>query len=102
MFGRKKEEKLKASKRIVFNKIVDDDKKAAELVEELIDGNPIVINFCELDELPYNKMLAFLSGATYALDGEIVQLKEDVYLFAKKEEFLDGSLKEFIEKTREN
>ncbi len=102
LFGHKKVEKLKASKRIVFMEMVDDDKKAAELVEELIDDNPIVVNFSDLDQMPYNKMLAFLSGATYALDGEIVQLKEDVYLFAKKEEFLDGSLKEFIEKTRKN
>lgn len=102
LFGHKKVEKLKASKRIVFMEMIDDDKKAAELVEELIDDNPIVVNFSDLDQMPYNKMLAFLSGATYALDGEIVQLKEDVYLFAKKEEFLDGSLKEFIEKTRKN
>ena len=102
MFGKKSPEKLRASKRLVFEKLEDNDKRAAELVEELIDNNPIVVNFAELDPMAYNKMLAFLSGASYALDGETVKIKEDIYLFAKKEEFLDGSLREFIEHTREN
>ena len=102
MFGKKSPEKLQASKRIVFEKLQDDDKRAAELVEELIDNNPVVVNFTELDPMAYNKMLAFLSGASYALDGETVKIKEDIYLFAKKEEFLEGSLRDFIERTRDN
>ena len=102
MFGKKGPEKLQAAKRIIFEKLQDNDKRAAELVEELIDNNPIVVNFSDLDPMAYNKMLAFLSGASYALDGETVKIKEDIYLFAKKEEFLDGSLKDFIKKTRNN
>lgn len=102
MFGGKNKGAVPAKSRIVFEKIVDDDQRAAELVEELRVSNPLCINFDGLEIMAKNKMLAFLSGATYALEGEVVLLKQNVYLFAKKVDFLDGSLKEFIERTKEN
>lgn len=100
MFGHKKDgenSKLKASKRIVFEMLEDNDEKAASLVDKMRDGSPLVINFTNLDPVSFNKMLAFFCGASYALDGESILLKGSVYLFARKVEFLDGSLKEFID-----
>lgn len=101
MFGRSKENKenlkLKASKRIVFDMISDNDEHAATLVDKLKEGYPLVINFSNLDSIALNKMLAFFCGASYALEGESIFLKDHIYLFARKVEFLDGSLKEFIE-----
>ncbi len=101
MFGNKNKGAVSAAKRIVFEKLADDDERAAELVEELRVSNPLCINFESLDIMAKNKLLAFLSGATYALEGEVVLIKSNVYLFAKKVDFLDGSLKEFIERTKE-
>ena len=92
MFGNKNKGAVLAKSRIIFEKIADDDQRAAELVEELRVSNPLCINF---------KMVAFLSGAAYALEGEAILIKSNVYLFAKKVDFLDGSLKEFIERTKE-
>lgn len=100
MFGGKNKSVATAASKIIFEQIADDDQRAAELVEELRISNPLVVNFDKLDAMAKNKMLAFLSGATYALEGEVVILKSNVYLFAKKVDFLDGSLKEFIEKTK--
>ena len=90
-----------AAKRIIFEKLADDDERAAQLVEELKVSNPLCINFELLNAMEKNKMLAFLSGAAFALEGEVVLIKNNVYLFAKKVDFLDGSLKEFIERTKE-
>lgn len=101
LFGKKKveeEEEIVLSKdKLVFVKIDNDDAKAAELVDEISDSIPVIINFEDLDPTAANKMLAFFAGATYALNGKSVEINKKTFLFAKKEEFIDGSLYDFIE-----
>ncbi len=99
MFGKNKnkEESLSLAKdRICFAVMKDDDNFAKELVYKLKDGSPLVINFEEINESATNKFLAFFSGAAVAFEGKIIFVKTNVYLFARKEDFLDGSLKEFL------
>ena len=98
LFGKKKveaEAKL-ASERIIMEQIEDNDEHMAELVDQLALGNPLVINFDKLDLMAANKMLAFLTGASYALDGRTFKINEATYLFARNEDFEDGSLQEFL------
>ncbi len=83
--------------RIIFEKLIDDDKRVTQLVDNLKQGNPLVINLSDLELMEANKMLAFLSGACYASEGNIIKINEFTYLFARKVDFLDGSLKEFLE-----
>ena len=99
MFGRKKlteEDVILARQRISFVEMQDDDVFARDLVLKLKAGSPLVINFENINEISTNKYLAFLSGAAVAFDGKIVFIKNNIYLFAKKEDFIDGSLKEFL------
>lgn len=100
MFGKKKEvvdtPVKKASDRIVFAEMEDDDELARDLVLKLKDNQPLIINFSNINELSTNKFIAFFSGATIALDGKIVFLKTNVYLFIKREDLIDGSVKELI------
>lgn len=100
MFGKKKTEDTpvltKASDRIVFAEMVDDDEFARDLVLKLKDNHPLIINFSNINEIATNKFIAFLSGATVALDGKIVFLKTNVYMFVKREDLIDGSVKELI------
>jgi FtsZ-interacting cell division protein YlmF len=42
-------------------------------------------------------MLAFLSGAVYALNGQVHQTGPHTFLFAGEKEYLDGTLKQYIE-----
>jgi hypothetical protein len=44
-----------------------------------------------------NKLLAFFAGATYAIGGKTIKINETSYLFARLEDFQDGSLNEFLE-----
>lgn len=98
LFGKKKvEEEVKlASERIIMEQIDDDDEHMASLVDSLAEGNPLVINFQKLDLMAANKMLVFLTGACYALDGRTLKINEATYLFARNEDFEDGSLQEFL------
>ena len=100
MFGKKKVSEdiqvKKASDRIVFAEMEDDDEQARDLVLKLKDNQPLIVNFSNINEMATNKFIAFFSGATVALDGKIVFLKTNVYLFIKREDLLDGSVKELI------
>ncbi|MDE6407256.1 MAG: cell division protein SepF [Anaeroplasmataceae bacterium] len=106
LFGKKRNEYEEASKnlssedlaseRIIMEQINDDDAKAAELVKRLRKGDPLVLNFDNLEPMAANKLLAFFAGATFALDGKSVMINEKTYLFALKSSFMDGSLQEFL------
>ena len=100
LFGKKKEEEpvvKKASERIIMEEMVNDDDFARDLVLKIKDGNPVVLNFEKLEEADGNKHLAFFIGATVALDGKTVKISDHIFLFARREDFLDGSLRKWID-----
>lgn len=107
LFSKKKDDYEEASKglnqtnlasdRIIMEQMVDDDMEAKRLVDSLKDGNPLIINFEGLDPFVENKMLAFMTGATVALDGKVKKINDTTYLFARRVDFIDGSLMRFLD-----
>lgn len=107
LFGKKKnayeeasnnlKEETSAADRLIMEQVKDDDDRAANLVDELKKGNPLILNFEELEPLASNKLLAFFAGASYALEGRSVRINEKTYLFARKVDFFDGTLQAFID-----
>ena len=107
LFGKKKnayeeasrnlENRELARQRIIMDQIDDNDQKAADYVKRLKSGDPLVINFDNLEPMAANKLLAFFTGAAYALDGKTVKINEKTYLFALKSSFMDGSLQQFLD-----
>lgn len=84
--------------RVIFESLsTDEDAYITSLASELVDGHPLVLNFEELQPDPANKIMAFLSGVIFALEGEIIQINTKVFLFARQQEFKDGTLKQFID-----
>lgn len=83
--------------KLIMEQLDDNDKKAAELVDSLKNGAPLIINFDDLEPTSANKMLAFFAGACYALDGRSVKINEKTYLFARRVDFFDGSIQKFID-----
>ena len=99
MFGKKKkdEENVSLAKdRIRIDTMQNSDEFARDIIYDIKNGKPCVLNFQSLGEDAGNKMLAFLEGATVALEGKIIRINEYTYLFDKKEEFIDGSLREWF------
>ena len=87
-----------AAERIVMEQLIDDEAKLLDLAEQLKNGHPLIVDFSKIKtDAALNKSLAFLSGVTYALDGKIVTLNETIFVFAKKTDFIDGTLQEFID-----
>lgn len=90
-------ESTMASDRLIIQKMPDDDELAAQYVDNLKAGSPLILNFEGLDDFAANKMLAFFAGAAYALEGRSVKINDTTYLFARRVDFIDGSLQQFIQ-----
>lgn len=82
--------------KLVFKEITKDS-DVNEVCISIKKNFPVIINLEELDIDEANKSLAYICGFVDALDGEYIKITDTKYLFTKKEEFLDGSLKEFLE-----
>lgn len=91
------ENKGKASSRIKFE-LMTNEVDVFELADTIMYGDPVMVNFNEYDDIESNKIISFLSGVTYAIDGEIQQVAKKVFLFASKKDFKDGSLRKFVKK----
>lgn len=90
------EVKTEASK-IEFFQVGNNDEQLASFVLKMKENIPLCLNFDLLEVKDANKALAFLTGAIVALDGEVYELNETSYLFVKKENMQDGTIKSFIE-----
>lgn len=106
MFGKKKkneyqeasaklDDKRTAFERLVTRKLTLAD-TGTDLASEIMAGKPVAINVCDLDASTANKILAFLTGVIYAVGGIQHKIKENVYLFTKKENLDDGSLDKLL------
>jgi len=93
----KDENYVTARERVIMEQLKDDDTRASKLVDLEKNGNPLVLNFKKLDIMACNKLLAFFAGATYAIGGKTIKINETTYLFARQEDFQDGTLNEFLE-----
>lgn len=96
---KKTEEIKKATAELIRFEQLDDaeDTVLTKLATDVINGFPLIVNFESLDIDSANKAIAFLSGIVYAIDGEILNIKEKVYLFGNFEVYLDGSVKKLLE-----
>ena len=99
LFNKKKEmqpvDNTPAAKKMIMENLLDPS-KATSYADSLLKGIPLCLGFGELDIDEANKIIAFLSGVVYAIDGVAKKINDNAFLFARKEEFLDGSLNEFL------
>ncbi|MCK5388562.1 MAG: cell division protein SepF [Candidatus Izimaplasma sp.] len=72
-----------------------------KLANKLLKGIPLIINFEDYNEIEANKVITFLSGVIYALDGEIEIIQPQIFLFATKTDYKDGTLRKFVGEYKE-
>ena len=68
-----------------------------DLCDTILSGKPVLANFDKLTPSDCNYILAFMSGVIYATAGDVITVSERLFLFARKEEFEDGTLREYVE-----
>jgi cell division inhibitor SepF len=88
---------VQKSEHIIFEKLESsDDAYICHLADQMMAGHPLILNFEPLDIDQANKVVAFFSGIVYAIEGEIVNVQEKVFMFATKDVYEDGSMEEFL------
>ena len=90
----------KAFDRIDFI-MMDDNLDVFKLANKLLKGTPLMLNYENYNIIEANKVITFLSGVTYAIDGEIEMIQEKIFLFATKKDYKDGSLRKFVKEYKE-
>ena len=66
---------------VIQPKSLDDSQQIANCLKE---KRPVVINFEGVDDQLYRRILDFVSGTTYALDGNVNSISTRVWLFSPK------------------
>ena len=66
---------------VIEPKSFDDAQQVANCLKE---KRPVVINFEGVDDQLYRRILDFVSGTTYALDGNVNSISTRVWLFSPK------------------
>lgn len=104
LFGKKNREEYKSNglmtsfdqmQYIIVKERSDDE--LYRICDLILNGKPVLANFDSIIPGDCNYMLAFISGVVYAEAGEVIQLGDRLFLFARAQEFEDGSLKQYVE-----
>lgn len=56
--------------------------ESQKLVDSLKESKPVIINLEQLDAEVARKIFDFLSGATYALEGNVQKIANNIFVFA--------------------
>ncbi len=105
MFNRKKKTHDEKNKQLLtaFDRMVyfifqdKSEEEMLKLCDTILSGKPVLANFDKVRATDCNFMLAFISGVIYACQGQTIQVGNKLYLFARKEEYEDGSLLQYVE-----
>jgi len=92
--------KKNARERTKFIK-VDQSTDVYTLADDLMFRTPLILNFEDFDIIESNRMIVFLSGVIYALDGQVEVIREKIFAFGTKEDLKDKSLRTFIKEYKE-
>ena len=94
-----------AKQKTAFDRVefvmMDNDIDVLKLSDQLLQGLPLIVNFESFNDIESNKVITFLSGVTYAIDGEIEQIQDKIFLFATKQDYKDGSLRKFVKEYKQ-
>ncbi len=68
-----------------------------KICDTIINGKAVLAKFDKISSSDANYMLSFISGVVYACKGKTIQASDKLFLFARKEEYEDGSLEQYVE-----
>ena len=76
----------------------DVDNDAKDIAEFLRRKNPVVINLEKADRADTRRIVDFLSGVVYAIEGNIQKISNDIFLVTPYNVSVLGSFKEDLKK----
>lgn len=67
-----------------------------EIANVLLNDQSVVLNFVRMDEEQAKRIVDFLTGTVYALDGDIQRIGNEIFLCTPKNVSIDGALTDIM------
>ncbi len=67
----------------IFKPVYYEDILNPSIVTCLRNGHTVILNTRNIDEETKGKIVDFMCGAAYAIDGQMAKLSEHIFLFSK-------------------
>ncbi|CAH1854358.1 cell division protein SepF [Convivina praedatoris] len=84
-----------SSKIALFEPKVYSDSRA--IASQVLGGEAVIVNFTQIDEGQAKRILDFLGGSVYAVDGEIERIGQSIFLVTPNTFEISGSLSDNLE-----
>ncbi|MDF7626953.1 cell division protein SepF [Leuconostocaceae bacterium ESL0723] len=84
-----------SSKIALFEPKVYSDSRA--IASQVLGGEAVIVNFTQIDEGQAKRILDFLGGAVYAVDGDIERIGQSIFLVTPNTFEISGSLSDNLE-----
>ncbi|CAM3137592.1 cell division protein SepF [Leuconostoc rapi] len=83
------------SKIALFEPKVYSDSRA--IASQILGGEAVIVNFTQIDEAQAKRILDFLGGAIYAVNGEIERIGQSIFLVTPATFEISGTLTDNLE-----
>ncbi|ALV20794.1 MAG: cell division protein SepF [Carnobacterium sp.] len=67
-----------------------------EIADVLLNNQSVVLNFVRMDENQAKRIVDFLTGTVYALDGDIQRIGDEIFLCTPHNVAIDGALTDIM------
>lgn len=84
------------SKIVLYEPRVYSDAK--EVAQNLLSNKAVIINFARMDDTQSRRIVDFITGTVYALNGEIQRVGDKIFLATPPKFETDGKIAELVEK----
>ena len=84
------------SKIVLYEPRVYSDAK--DVAQNLLNNNAVVINFSRMEDSSARRIVDFITGTVYALNGEIQRIGDKIFLATPPKFVTDGKISDLIDK----
>lgn len=84
------------SKIVLYEPRVYSDAK--EVAQNLLNNKAVIINFSRMEDSSARRIVDFITGTVYALNGEIQRIGDKIFLATPPKFVTDGKMTELIDK----
>ena len=63
-----------------------------QIATQLLKGQAVIVNFTQMDDKNAKRVVDFLNGATFAIDGGIKRIGKEIFLCTQKNYEVSGNL----------
>ncbi|CAK1223791.1 cell division protein SepF [Fructobacillus fructosus] len=67
------------------------------IASQVIEGDAVIVNFSQLEEEPARRILDYIGGAVYAVDGSMERIGEKIFLLTPSTYEVAGSMSENLD-----